>query len=150
LPWAKPVSREDRAVEKPPTGRICYFGQNLHPEVLRGIALDHAIVPRRIPVSIAERGERLGEAVGHGVVGEVGDEAEGIVVDYLGAKGAEGGLNRGICLLNHVAPSRDTASVGAAEIFCRNGGDVLGVNVGDEDVRGAGVQEGFDRSCNLG
>lgn len=117
---------------------------------MRSVALDHTIIPRRVTGSIADSRQWPSEAVGHSVTGEVGDEAEGIVVNDFRAKGTERGLDCSIRLLYNISPSCDTVCAGTAEVFSRDGGNMLWIDVCDENIWGTGVQESLDRSRNLG
>lgn len=118
----------------------------VHPEELLPVALCHAQVPLAVRgvVAIAVVRQRLREAVGLGVVGEVDDEVEGVVVDDFVAELGEGGCDGRVGLSDDHSPRGHAVGGGTAEVLGCHGRDVLGVDIRDEDVGRAVVEERGD------
>lgn len=68
----------------------------VHPEVLVRIALDHAVIPLRRLITITKQVQGLGEAIGLRVVQDLHHVAEDVVVDDLLPKLAQTLLDGGV------------------------------------------------------
>lgn len=102
----------------------------------------HLVRVARVTVTI--RRQRLRQSVAVLIGHDIHHESEDVVVDELAAvRGLrETGFDGGVGVLDHLAPGVDAAAVGA-EVLSRDGRFVLGVDVGDEDVGSACIDEEF-------